>query len=401
MSKNKKTRVDFIKNRGKAPRGNDFTRDFKTDSEKIDVLSGTEQVRAKGDISRKRTIITNDNGSSQDGEIRPAADLINAMPGRVIQITGLTVLVQVANGVIYRCTVRRLLKTLATDARSAVTTGDKVWMIPEQVPLTQDIVPKLDAVIENAILPVGVVQTVEPRTGILTRKSKHKEHVIVANVDQVMFVISLSQPELKVHLVDRYIAGALEGYLEPVLCFNKVDLINENQYQYLVGLYSQLGYKVIFTSTRTGVGIDEVRHVLSNKQSVICGQSGVGKSSLLNAVQPNLGLRVNAVSEVNQKGKHTTTSAKLIPLECKGWVVDTPGIRSFELSNQMPSEVENFFREFRQMLPYCEFADCTHTHEKGCAIKRQVFRRAISPDRYLSYLGMIKKEDPHESRHER
>jgi ribosome biogenesis GTPase len=323
------------------------------------------------------------------------------MPGRVIQITGLTVLVQVGNGVIYRCTVRRLLKTLATDERSAVTTGDKVWIIPEQIPLAQELVPKLDPVPDSAVLPVGVVQTVEPRKGILTRKSKHKDHVIVANVDQVMFVISLSQPELKVHLVDRYIAGALEGNLEPILCFNKVDLISEDQYQYLVGLYSQLGYKVLFTSTRTGVGIDDVRHVLSNKQSVVCGQSGVGKSSLLNAVQPNLGLRVNVVSEVNQKGKHTTTSAKLIPLECKGWVVDTPGIRSFELSNQMPSEVENFFREFRPMLPYCEFADCTHTHETGCAIKRQVFRRVISPDRYLSYLGMIKKEDPHESRHER
>ena len=237
MSKKKKIRVDFIKNRGKAPRENDFTRDFKTASEKIDDLSGTQQVRAKGDISRKRTIITNDDPSGQDGEVRPAADLINAIPGRVIQITGLTVLVQVANGAIYRCTVRRLLKTLATDERSAVTTGDKVWIIPEQIPLAQELVPKLDPVPDSAVLPVGVVQTVEPRKGILTRKSKHKEHVIVANVDQVMFVISLSQPELKVHLVDRYIAGALEGNLEPILCFNKVDLISEDQYQYLVGLY--------------------------------------------------------------------------------------------------------------------------------------------------------------------
>lgn len=402
MSKKKKIRVDFIKNRGKVPRENDFTRDFKSDSEKIDDLSGTEQVRAKGDISRKRTIITDDNQNISGGEIRPAADLANAIPGRVIQITGLTILVQVEFGIVYRCTVRRLLKTLATEERSAVTVGDKVWIIPQQVQSKQDAEKTdLNGPSDNSELPEGVVQTVEPRKGILTRKSKNKDHVIVANVDQVVFVISLSQPDLKVHLVDRYIAGALEGGLDPVLCFNKVDLVNEDQYQSLVGLYSQLGYKVMFTSTKTGAGITEVRNILSNKQSVVCGQSGVGKSSLLNAVQPNLGLRVNDVSEVNQKGKHTTTSAKLIPLDSGGWVVDTPGIRSFELSNQMPSRVENFFREFRPMLPYCEFADCTHTHEKGCAIKRHVFRRGISSDRYLSYLGMIKKEDVHENRNER
>ncbi len=392
MSKNKKVRVDFIRNRGKSTRENDFTRDFKSDSEKIDHLSASQLVRAKGDISRKRTIIVNDNSQNQQGDIRPAADLVNAILGRVIQIAGLMVFVQVENGIVYRCTVRRLLKTLATDERSAVTTGDKVWIIPEILPTKQDAEILIPLVLNNSLtFPVGVVQTVEPRKGILTRISKHKEHVIVANVDQVVFVISLCQPDLKVHLVDRYIAGALEGNLEPVLCFNKADLVDLSTYQHLISYYTQLGIKSIFTSVVNGMGIAEVRHLLSFKQSVICGQSGVGKSSLLNSVQPGLGLRVNVVSDVNQKGKHTTTSSKLISLECKGWVVDTPGIRSFELANQLPSTVDSFFKEFGPLLPFCGFADCTHTHEKGCAVKRQVFRRAISHERYQSFLGMIEK----------
>src|SRR5439155_1603700 len=153
--------------------------------------------------------------------------------------------------------------------------------------------------------------------------------------------------------------------------------------------YSQLGITTILTSATSGFGIERLRHVLKNRQSVISGQSGVGKSSLLNAIQPELGLRVREVSDVNQKGKHTTTTAELIRLDFGGWVVDTPGIRQFELWDMRPEEAEGFFVEFRPYVPLCGFPDCTHTHEERCAVKNAVAYRYLSEQRYFSYLGMF------------
>ena len=139
----------------------------------------------------------------------------------------------------------------------------------------------------------------------------------------------------------------------------------------------------------SGVGSDRLRALLKDRQTAFSGQSGVGKSSLLNAVQPGLGLQVREVNEANQKGRHTTTTAQLIRLDFGGWVVDTPGVRQFELWDTRPEEVEGFFPEFRPFVPLCAFPDCTHTHEDRCAVKRALLRRQITDSRYTSYLGMI------------
>src|SRR5205085_8566001 len=157
-------------------------------------------------------------------------------------------------------------------------------------------------------------------------------------------------------------------------------------YQPLVGLYSQLGITTYLTSAETGQNVERLREQIRNRQTVFSGQSGVGKSSLLNAIQPGLGLRVREVSEVNNKGKHTTTTAELLRLESGGWVVDTPGIRQFQLWDIIPEEVEGFFPEFRPFVPLCGYPDCTHTHEDRCAIKDAVHRRLITGHRYTSYL---------------
>ena len=160
-------------------------------------------------------------------------------------------------------------------------------------------------------------------------------------------------------------------------------------YQPLIGLYSQLGVRALLTSATTGLGLERLRRLLKGRQSVFSGQSGVGKSSLLNAIQPGLGLLVRTVSEVNQKGRHTTSSTQLLELLFGGWVVDTPGIRQFELWNIRPEEVEGFFVEFRPYVALCGYPDCTHTHEDRCAVKKAVDRRQISERRYISYLGMF------------
>ncbi len=376
MAKNKKVRVEMKKNRSKPPRQRGWTRNFQQDGLPEDASPGQERVRAKGDLSRHRTIITQEPDAAaagaQEATEMPAVDVGACLPGRVVRVHKESI-VETEDGHRYRCAVRRVLKTMATDERNIVATGDRVWIRPSPG-------------------DEGVIERVEPRHGLLTRASKNREHVIVANVDQAVIVISLVEPDLKPHLIDRYLASAGQGGIAPVICLNKADLVDPAVYQPLVGFYSQLGVPTFLTSAATGIGIDRLRERLRGRQSVFSGQSGVGKSSLLNALQPELALRVREVSEVNQKGKHTTTTAELIRLDFGGWVVDTPGIRQFQLWDIRPEEVEGFFTEFRPFVPLCAFPDCTHTHEDRCAVKDAVARRMISDRRYTSYLGMFHGE---------
>jgi ribosome biogenesis GTPase / thiamine phosphate phosphatase len=265
--------------------------------------------------------------------------------------------------------VRRVLRSLVTEERSIVTTGDHVWF-------------------RTSAVDEGVIERVEARHGLLTRASRGREHVLVANVDQVVIVMAIAEPALKPHLIDRYLVSAGRGEIQPILCLNKADLGDPVALQPLIGTYSQLGIRVLLTSIVTGRGIEELRTLMPGRQTVFAGQSGVGKSSLLNAMEPGLQLTVGEVSDTNNKGKHTTTTAQLIKLDMGGWVVDTPGIRQFELWDIMPEELEGFFPEFRPLVPHCEYADCTHIREQGCAIKRAVALGQISERRYISYRGM-------------
>jgi ribosome biogenesis GTPase len=379
MAKNKKVRVDMRKNRSKPPRERQWTRGFQEHGFADEATHSDERVRAKGDLSRRRTIM-----QEIDGTDSPAADAA-CLRGRVIRVHGLLNVVETEDGRRYRCAVRRLLRTMATDERSAVTCGDRVWFRTDEHAREQ--------ATEESVPPdlEGLIERVEPRHGLLTRASRKREHVLVANVDQVVIVVSLVEPELKPHLIDRYLASALKGEIQPILCLNKSDRIDAVDYQSIVGFYSQLGVPTLLTSATTGTGVATLRRWLTDRETVFSGQSGVGKSSLLNAVQPDLGLRVREVSEVNQKGRHTTTTSELIRLDFGGWVVDTPGVRQFELWDTLPEEVEGFFPEFHPFVPLCGYPDCTHTHEDRCAVKRALLRRQITDKRYTSYLGMLQK----------
>jgi ribosome biogenesis GTPase len=374
MAKKKKVRVDLRKNRSKPPRERQWTRGYQSHGYAEEATPSDERVRAKGELSRRRTIIQDATlPEAADGQVNvdmPSVDTRACLPGRVLRVHGLASVVETQDGSQYRCAVRRVLRNLSTDERNIVTTGDRVWILP-------------------SLQGEGVIERVEPRHGVLTRASRGREHVLVANVDQVVIVVSLVEPDLKPHLIDRYLASAEQGRITPIICLNKADLIDPQLCQPIVGMYNQLGIPTLLTSARTGQGIDWLRGYLRDRQTVFAGQSGVGKSSLLNGIQPDLGLKVREVSEANQKGRHTTTTAQLIRLDFGGWVVDTPGIRQFQLWDIRPEEVEGFFPEFRPFVPLCGFPDCTHTHEERCAVKRAVRLHQIAEQRYTSYLGLF------------
>jgi ribosome biogenesis GTPase len=369
----KKIRVDLRKNRTKPPRDRNWTQVFQEPGREDEGASADERVRAKGDLSRRRTIIQ-DEGATVDGaspsDGMPAAGPADCKAGRVIRVHGLQSVIEAADGTLYRCAVRRLLKSLTTDERSIVTTGDRVWF-------------------RDAGVGEGMIERVEPRHGVLTRASRRREHVLVANVDQLIIVMSLVEPALKPYLIDRYLATAQQGGLSPILCLNKSDLVEHANLQSLIGAYSQLGIPTLLTSAKSGQGVQQLRELLKDRATVFSGQSGVGKSSLLNAIQPGLALKVSTVSEQTQKGRHTTTTAELIRLDFGGWVVDTPGVRQLQLWDVIPEEVEGFLPEFRPFVALCAFPDCTHTHEAKCAVKKAVDRRQISARRYHSYMGMF------------
>jgi ribosome biogenesis GTPase len=284
----------------------------------------------------------------------------------VLRVQGLVSIVRDEDGKMLQCATRRILKTLATDQRHVVAAGDIVWFRPEG---------------ERE----GIIERVEPRHGVVSRTSRGRQHVLVANVDQLVIVTSAAEPRIKPNLIDRLLVTAERGAIRPIICINKIDLIEPADLMPLVGVYAQLGYEVLMVSATTGLGVDRLREHLSGAESVVSGQSGVGKSSLLNAVQPGLHLRVQTISGETQKGRHTTTTAELIPLEFGGYVVDTPGIRQFQLWDVIPEEVAGFFRDLRPYVSRCRFPDCTHTHEDDCAVKDAVADGWIDARRYESY----------------
>lgn len=376
MAKKKKVRVSFRKNVQKRTRANDLTRRFEQGDLRSADAPGSERVRAKGDLSRHRTIMAEEPAddatagpAAGDPSARLAVDLSECLTGRVLKVHGLESIVEVEGGRRYRCGIRRLLKSLAIEERHVVAVGDHVWFRPSG---------------EDQ----GLIERVEPRSGVVTRGYRRREHIIASNIDQILIVSSFEQPGLKLALIDRYLISAEKGGVRPVIVLNKADLVDLADYQWVVGLYSLLGYETFVTSAADGRGLERLRAILAEGATALSGQSGVGKSSLLNAVQPGLNLRVGEVSDWTFKGKHTTTTAELIRLPAGGYVVDTPGLRQFELWGVEPSEVEGYFVEFRPYIPLCKFPDCSHTHEAGCAVKDAVHWGQIHVGRYESYLKL-------------
>jgi len=277
----------------------------------------------------------------------------------------------------YFCRLRGRLKQEDVEG-DIVAVGDRVQISPEE-----------DG--------TGMITQVYERTGAISRLrtgiKRDFRQILLANPDQMVIVFACAEPEPHLRMLDRFLVIAEKQQVHAVIVANKVDLVTQEQAEQEFRIYEPLGYPVIFTSAKTGQGIDSLRDHLKDKISILAGPSGVGKSSLLNKIQPDLGLQVRAVSEATSKGRHTTHVRQLFPLDIGGYVADSPGIRSLALWDTEPVELDAYFVEMRDLVSECKFNDCTHTHEPGCAVREAVAVGKIAPERYHSYLRLRFEDD--------
>jgi ribosome biogenesis GTPase len=284
----------------------------------------------------------------------------------------------------YVCQVRGRLKKKRRDT-DLVAAGDRV-----RISLTDD----GSGMIEDVAERERALARLSPRSGGRGARRwdrdgyrAEREQVIVANPDQAVFVFSCAEPSPHLRMLDRLLVGAEVQHIPAVVCANKVDLVKRREARAFFDVYREIGYPVLYVSAHTGNGIKVLRRQLTGKVSVLMGPSGVGKTSLLNAMQPGLGLQVREVSQSTSKGRHTTVAPQLFPLD-DGWVADTPGVRALALFDVDPEELDAYFPDIAPLVPHCQFSDCTHTVEPGCAVVEAVEEGQVSEHRYESYVRL-------------
>ena len=238
----------------------------------------------------------------------------------------------------------------------------------------------------------GVLESILPREKEFfrmapTARGEFKQ-VMLANPDQVVLVFACASPAPSFRMLDRFLVITEKQQIPVIVVANKVDMIGMKAARSLFSVYPKLGYRVIFTSAKEETGIDEFKQVLVGKVSALSGPSGVGKSSLLNRVQPELGLKIGAVKDITQKGRHTTVVRELLPLDDGGFVADMPGLRTLSLWDTQPEELDGYFPELRDLVTDCQYSNCSHISEPGCAVKKAVEQGKVNPKRYESYVRL-------------
>jgi len=306
------------------------------------------------------------------------------MKGRVIKSTGSWYQVLVDNQRVIPCRIKGKLRLEGIKHTNPVTVGD--WVKIE-----------LEQGTEN-----GIIKEIENRNNYIIRKSNNlskQTQLIAANIDQAFLIVTLAFPKTSTGFIDRFLLSAEAYHIPAKLLFNKQDLVVEELEEYqqeIIDRYSQIGYPCLKASTLNGVGIQELKKELEGKTSLFSGHSGVGKSSLLNAIQPGLGLRTAAISSYSLKGQHTTTFAEMHPLGENTFIIDTPGIREFGLVDFDKTEYSHYFKEMTPYIGECKFNNCLHLNEPGCAIHAAIEAGKISEERYNSYLSILNNEDIYE-----
>jgi ribosome biogenesis GTPase len=243
----------------------------------------------------------------------------------------------------------------------------------------------------------GMIESIEARNRSLVRLDPRPQglyqQVILANPDQAMFVFACARPAPHLRMLDRFLVIAERQKLPAVIVANKIDLVPRTKAREMFGFYPTIGYPVFYASAKTGQGVDDLQQCLKGKITALAGPSGVGKSSLLNALQPGLGLEVREIGELVRKGRHTTSVRQLFPLEGGGYVADTPGLRSLALWDTEPEELDGYFPELAPLVTQCQFSDCNHKTEPGCAVRAAVEAGQVRPERYDSYLRLRAGEE--------
>lgn len=328
-------------------------------------LDALDDVREKAEYKTRRT------AEKQHQKNKRTTLLI---PGRILEVKSNYSYLVEAGDKLYEATLSGRLKQFSYSSKALSAVGDRV-----ELDISGD--------------PHFRIENILPRANTLSRYAEgnfQKEIILAANIDQVIITASWRQPLIKPGLIDRYICIAALQNTFPVIVVNKIDLCEDRgELQETIGYYRDSGYVALCTSVVSGEGMEELREVLKGKDSVFSGQSGTGKSSLINWLEPGLELRTAEVSDYNDKGKHTTTQAILLPWSFGGHLLDTPGIKTVNLHREAKAEIPRVFPGFADLAPNCRFRDCTHTHEDDCAVLEALEADKIPIGRYESYLRIM------------
>lgn len=306
------------------------------------------------------------------------------MKGLVIKNTGSWYTVRTDDGATVESKIKGNFRLKGIRSTNPVAVGDRV-----EIALNQE--------------DTAFITAIEDRRNYIVRKSQNlskQSHIIAANVDQAFLIVTVRHPQTSTTFIDRFLASA-EAYAVPVvLIFNKTDLLSPEELHYqqmMVDLYEGIGYECCQISAATGEGVAHLLPLLNNKITVLSGNSGVGKSTLINNIVPGAQLRTAEISDAHDAGMHTTTFSEMLQLQGGGYIIDTPGIRGFGTFDMEPEEITSYFKEIFRFSKDCKFSNCTHTHEPGCAVLNAVENHYISASRYQSYLSML--EDKNEGKY--
>jgi len=304
------------------------------------------------------------------------------MEGIVVKSTGSWYEVMKPSGEIINCRLKGKFRLQGLKHTNPVTVGDKINY--EMEPNSEN----------------GVIFSIEPRKNYIIRKSSNlskQTHIIASNIDQAILMVTIAFPTTSLGFIDRFLVTAEAYHIPTTIIFNKVDLCTnglEDVLQETIDLYhKKVGYAYLKTSVNDKIGLDEVKELLQNKTTLVAGHSGVGKSSLLNAIEPNLNLRTGIISKTSFNGQHTTTFAQMHPLSFGGFIIDTPGIREFGVVDLNNAELSHYFKEMKPFIGKCKFNNCQHIHEPQCSVLEALEAGQIPAERYQSYLSIMANED--------